>query len=84
MHVRESVYFEWKQGIIPAERWSASKEIIKHNLAGEWNRRWWINMGQLTKSVEFASAVNELIKNEPFIVRCQQVKAHKIKFSHCL
>lgn len=40
MHMREAEYYEAKRGTFPAERWEASKQIIRMNLAAKWSREW--------------------------------------------
>jgi hypothetical protein len=67
MHMRECEYYEWKRGTLPRERWQALQQIISINLSAQWCREWWSTHGRATKTAEFASFVDELIKGQDLV-----------------
>ena len=61
---RQNEYFQFKNGLIDAETWSASEKIIRMCLSSAWSKAWWQEFAPSAFSEPFIDLVDTIVAKD--------------------
>ena len=65
MRQREWEWYQFKDGLIDQDVYSAYHEVIAFHLGAARTRNWWVTVGRLGFNPEFVGEVDALLENRP-------------------